>query len=127
MPSQVYSMFEQVRGWVSTSLLGLIAWVVIKGMALIVKNNLETKKLDIEDRKQEREGYGPLIQSMREELARVIAQHHACEERMNRIEGELAGYHRKALEQSIRGFSEIPPSSHAVDAARRVQEIIDKE
>jgi hypothetical protein len=127
-PSTLLEGLEQLRGWLSTSLLGLIAWVVIKGMAMMLKSQIENRRLTAVERQQEREGYGPVLASLNAELARINLAHAGCEERMTRLEGELSGYHKQILMQSAHMLTQIPANETASDmvqeAARRVQQII---
>lgn len=114
---------ENIPKWINTGILGTILFVIVRGTALWLKHNIEVRTLDIEERRQEREGYGPLIKALREEIERLAAHNVDCDARVTRMEGEISGLHRQIAMQSSDRMMQISgnvPSQAVIDSAGRV-------
>ena len=134
-------MLEIVRPWVSTgALLALCEFA----RRLWVQN----RQLRLAENKDDREGYGALIDklngsilsmetrhaadiaAMRADYQRriddMLVAHRGCEERLAKIEGELLGFHRQALIQSQQGLAQLPASIAVQEAGERAVAAIDR-
>jgi hypothetical protein len=127
-------LLEDVRPWLSTA--GILALCEF-ARRLWVQN----RQLRMAENKDDRDGYGVLIAALEQsiktmeerhmdalksmradhsaQLERIAGEHHRCEERLAKIEGELMGFHRQALIQSQSGVAALPASKMVVDAAER--------
>lgn len=121
--------FDTISRWANTSILGAILFVVIRGTALFLKHSIQTRTLEMEERKQEREGYGPLIQTLREEINRLSAHNADCDARVTRMEGEIRGLYRQIAMQSsnhVMQLSGNAPSQAVINSAGRVAEYVNE-
>lgn len=111
-------------------LKSFLPWVntaTLLGMAgLIFRFWTENRRLRMAENKDDREGYGVLIaalqgdvKNVRDALAVEQEAHRTCEMRLNKIEGELMGFHRQALIQSQHGVAQLPASMMVKDAGER--------
>lgn len=103
--NEILPALEGLQSWLSSvSLAGLF------GLAL--RHWLASRRLSMTERKENREGYGALIEALerdvkavREELAATKRNHADCETRMDTFRAEIADLHRLLVTLSLQhGF-----------------------
>jgi hypothetical protein len=109
---------ETIRGWASTGFLGFIAFTLARFASPFAA--YMTKRLEVraQERKDEREGYGPLITLMQQDIENVRKHHAECEaarqkdaERIATLEGQVAGLTRVITSAGIGAALRIPSST----------------
>lgn len=105
--------------WLNTATLVTLATIAMRLW-------LVSRKVRIAENKDDRDGYGVLITALQEDVKSVRAAlaieqeaHRTCEGRLNKIEGELMGFHRQALIQSQQGVAQLPASVMVKEAGER--------
>jgi hypothetical protein len=72
---------ETIRGWASTGFLGFIAFTLARFASPIGAYMVKRLEVNAQERKDERDGYGPLIKTLTDGLAAVREQLAQCEQR----------------------------------------------
>ena len=106
-------------------------WVSAGGivgmLALLIKFYLENRKLKLQERHEDRDGYGVLIQALQADVVQVREQHRECESRLTEVEAQLRGVHRQLVMQSSNAAINLaPPSDDVMGAARRARKIAEE-
>lgn len=82
----------------------------------------------LKKRKDDRDGWGALIEALQADVKTVRAQHQDCERRLTEVEAQLMGVHRQLVMQSSNAaISLASPSPMVVDAAKRATDAIRRE
>jgi len=127
-------ILTEARPWLNSAGIATL-------LALVGRLWFTSRRLRLLEAKDDRDGYGVLIATLQsaiasmetrhgEEMAqmkadhrsaldRIEQEHRRCEERLNKLEGELAGFHRQALLASQQAVAILPASSMIHDAGRR--------
>lgn len=94
---------------------GLLILVVIAARLYI-----ENRRLRLQERADDRDGYGVLIKALQDDVLHVRREHRECQERLSRVEQQLEGVHRQlVLHSSMGAVSMGAPSEHVTGAAER--------
>lgn len=121
---------EHIRGWVSTGFLGFLSIIAARFATPFMTYLTERAKLRVQERREEREGYGPLIDSLTSEVKRISEALVRCQEqhdqdglRISKLEAEITGYQRSLIARSAHEAMEVPGSvgNVAVKTATAVQ------
>jgi hypothetical protein len=74
------------------------------------------------------QGFSTLVTSLQAAIDRALAAHASCEDRLAKLEGELAGLRRQTIERSLHEAVPIGRMSPEVTAAAmRVKEIMERQ
>jgi len=98
---------EHIRGWLSTGFLGFISVMAARFATPILAYLTERAKIQAQEKKDTRDGYGPLLDRMEKELSRVGEALVRCQEqhdqdglRISKLEAEIAGFNRALITRS---------------------------
>lgn len=121
-----WTNIDAVRGWVSTGFLGFIAIMAGRFAKPLAEYLIKQRELRIQERQQDREGYGPLIATMQEQIKRMDAALTACEEththdsrRIGELEAQVAGLNRIIMAKTLDSYSELPATTKTMDEVAR--------
>lgn len=123
---------EQIRPWISTGFLGVITVLVAYFGRPIAQFIIEWKRLSLEEKAADRDGYGVLIDRLQQtvtrlsdEVDKVRGQLNECEKRHTAMEGEMKGLRAQILMQSASAAVALgQPSEMVREAAERVTKIV---
>lgn len=97
---------EMLRGWISTgALLGLLT--------LAGRLWVQNRKLRLQERADDRLGYGTLIETLEKDVRGVREQHAECERRLSMMQGEIDGLRRMFITQSTVAAVALSPTATA--------------
>lgn len=101
---------EFVRQWISTgALLGCLT--------IASRLWLQNRRLSMQSKAEDRQGYGALITTLQEEVKRINTAHVDCENRLLAMQGEINGLRRMIVMHS--GMGAVALSSTVTEAADR--------
>lgn len=114
---------EHIRGWVSTGFLGFLSIIGARFATPLSGYLIRRNELRLQERKDEREGYGPLIDSLTSEVKRISEALVRCQEqhdqdglRISKLEAEITGYQRSLIARSAHEVMEVPGTAGNVAA-----------
>lgn len=117
---------EHVRAWLNTGFLAFLSIIGARFATPLSQYFIRRAELNAQERKEERDGYGPLITALQGEvkrladgLAKCQEQHEADGRRIATLEAELIGMKRAVITRSTQEVVAIPATAHAQDIADR--------
>lgn len=125
---------ELFRGWLSTGILGAILIVIGRGIKPLIDFLIETRKLKLQERKDDRQGYGDLIDNLSDQVERLATQvrtlsteNGQLRTEVGELHGILDGMRRANLAGNIsiqQRFISLLPPEKLTDEVRQALKIL---
>lgn len=116
-------MVGDVLAWVqsgaSIGLLALCSKLYVDNRKL----RLEEKKVDLDENKDERDGYGQLIKALRDDVADVREQLKICKDEHTKTSMELDGLRRQFVSYQLAVAQAVPPSMRSPEIEAMVESL----
>lgn len=98
---------EHIRGWLSTGFLAFLSLIAARFVVPVTNFVIKRNEQKIQERREEREGYGPILDRLEKEIARISADLIRCQERHEEdakkialMEAQILGMNRSIIARS---------------------------